>query len=66
MSTATPAFVHVRCPSNSFRDLGPRIVHSLLPLLDKGGSDWSYAWIPVVGPPAGAPLAGGLYQLAFT
>jgi len=51
---------------NPARDLGPRIVHSLLPLPNKGGSDWSYAWIPVVGPLAGAALAGGLYRLAFT
>jgi glycerol uptake facilitator protein len=51
---------------NPFRDLGPRIVHSLLPLPNKGGSDWTYAWIPVLGPLAGAALAGGLYKLAFT
>jgi glycerol uptake facilitator protein len=51
---------------NPARDLGPRIVHSLLPLPGKGGSDWSYAWIPVVGPLAGAAIAGGLYKLAFT
>lgn len=51
---------------NPFRDLGPRIVHSLLPLPNKGGSDWGYAWIPVVGPLAGAAIAGGLYKLAFT
>ncbi len=51
---------------NPARDLGPRIVHSLLPLPNKGGSDWSYAWIPVVGPLVGAAVAGGLYRLAFT
>jgi glycerol uptake facilitator protein len=51
---------------NPVRDLGPRIVHSLLPLPNKGGSDWSYAWIPVVGPLVGAAVAGGLYRLAFT
>lgn len=50
---------------NPARDLGPRIVHSLLPLRNKGGSDWGYAWIPVVGPLVGAVLAGGLYRLAF-
>ncbi|MFD9790725.1 MIP/aquaporin family protein [Streptomyces sp. NPDC059070] len=50
---------------NPFRDLGPRIVHSLLPLPNKGGSDWGYAWVPVVGPLAGAALAGGLYNIAF-
>ncbi|WP_371612137.1 MIP/aquaporin family protein [Streptomyces clavifer] len=50
---------------NPVRDLGPRIVHALLPLPNKGGSDWSYAWVPVVGPLIGAALAGGLYNLAF-
>ncbi|MGA6874478.1 MIP/aquaporin family protein [Streptomyces pratensis] len=50
---------------NPVRDLGPRIVHALLPLPNKGGSDWGYAWVPVVGPLIGAALAGGLYNLAF-
>jgi glycerol uptake facilitator protein len=46
---------------NPARDLGPRIVHALLPIPGKGGSDWSYAWIPVI-----APLIGGaLGALAF-
>ncbi|WP_406154634.1 aquaporin family protein [Streptomyces sp. NBC_01023] len=50
---------------NPVRDLGPRIVHSLLRLPHKGSSDWSYAWIPVAGPLIGGALAGGLYNLAF-
>ncbi|MEV7089952.1 MIP/aquaporin family protein [Streptomyces sp. NPDC093085] len=50
---------------NPARDLGPRIVHALLPLPNKGGSDWSYAWIPVVAPMIGAALAGGFYNLAL-
>ncbi|RXS85935.1 aquaporin family protein [Streptomyces sp. TM32] len=50
---------------NPVRDLGPRIVHALLPLPNKGGSDWGYAWIPVVGPLIGGALAGGIYQVAF-
>ncbi|MFJ8131739.1 MIP/aquaporin family protein [Streptomyces hydrogenans] len=50
---------------NPARDLGPRIVHALLPLPNKGGSDWSYAWIPVVGPLIGGALAAGIYHLAF-
>ncbi|MFJ5778378.1 MIP/aquaporin family protein [Streptomyces sp. NPDC093094] len=50
---------------NPARDLGPRIVHSLLPLPNKGGSDWSYAWIPVVGPLIGAAIAAGIYNVAF-
>jgi glycerol uptake facilitator protein len=50
---------------NPARDLGPRIVHALLPLPNKGGSDWSYAWIPVVGPLIGGAIAAGIYNLAF-
>lgn len=50
---------------NPARDLGPRIVHALLPLPNKGGSDWSYAWVPVVGPLAGGAIAAGISHLAF-
>lgn len=50
---------------NPVRDLGPRIVHAVLPLPNKGGSDWGYAWIPVVGPLLGSALASGVYELAF-
>ncbi|WP_329132681.1 MIP/aquaporin family protein [Streptomyces sp. NBC_00670] len=50
---------------NPARDLGPRIVHALLPLPNKGGSDWSYAWIPVAGPLIGGAIAAGLYNVAF-
>lgn len=50
---------------NPARDLGPRIVHALLPLPNKGGSDWSYAWIPVAGPLIGGAIAAGIYNLAF-
>ncbi len=39
---------------NPARDLGPRIVHALLPIPGKAGSDWGYAWIPVVAPILGA------------
>ena len=46
---------------NPARDLGPRIVHALLPIADKGGSDWGYAWVPVVGPAIGAAIAAGIY-----
>ncbi|TAF51530.1 MAG: aquaporin family protein, partial [Sphingobacteriia bacterium] len=42
---------------NPARDLGPRIMHALLPIQGKRGSDWSYAWIPVAAPIAGALLA---------
>ncbi len=43
---------------NPARDLGPRIMHALLPIAGKGGSDWSYAPIPIVGPIVGATVAG--------
>jgi glycerol uptake facilitator protein len=46
---------------NPARDLAPRLVHALLPIRDKGSSEWSYAWIPVLGPLAGAALAAGLF-----
>ncbi|MGW1890649.1 MIP/aquaporin family protein [Streptomyces sp. NPDC002004] len=50
---------------NPARDLGPRIVHTFLPIPHKGTSDWSYAWIPVVGPLIGGALAGVIYNAAF-
>ncbi|QDQ10344.1 MIP/aquaporin family protein [Streptomyces spectabilis] len=50
---------------NPARDLGPRIVHQFLPIPNKGTSDWSYAWIPVVGPLIGGALAGLIYNAAF-
>ena len=43
---------------NPARDLGPRIAHAFLPIKGKGGSDWSYSWVPVVGPIVGGLLAG--------
>ena len=43
---------------NPARDLGPRIVHALLPIKGKGTSDWSYAWVPIVGPLIGGILGG--------
>lgn len=42
---------------NPARDLGPRIAHAILPIKDKGDSDWAYAWVPVAGPVIGAILA---------
>ena len=42
---------------NPARDLGPRIAHAILPISGKGGSDWNYAWIPIVGPIVGGVLA---------
>lgn len=42
---------------NPARDLGPRIAHAILPIKGKGGSDWGYSWVPVLGPIIGAVLA---------
>ncbi|MCZ9350001.1 aquaporin family protein [Streptomyces mutabilis] len=50
---------------NPARDLGPRIVHTFLPIPNKGTSDWGYAWIPVAGPLIGGALAGLIYNAAF-
>ena len=47
---------------NPVRDLGPRIIHSIIPMKEKGSSDWSYAWVPIVGPVIGAALAALLYM----
>ncbi len=44
---------------NPARDLGPRIAHAFLPIAGKGSSDWSYAWVPVIGPLIGGGLAAG-------
>ncbi|HPY67436.1 MAG TPA: MIP/aquaporin family protein [Bacteroidales bacterium] len=48
---------------NPARDLGPRIMHFLLPIPGKGGSDWKYSWVPVVGPLIGAVLAAVMFIL---
>jgi glycerol uptake facilitator protein len=45
---------------NPARDLSPRIAHAFLPIKHKGGSNWGYSWIPVVGPITGALIAAGL------
>ena len=47
---------------NPARDLGPRIAHAILPIPGKGGNDWGYAWIPVVGPLAGGALAAWIWS----
>jgi len=49
---------------NPARDLGPRLVHWLLPIPGKGGSNWSYALIPIIGPLLGGALAGVLVRFA--
>ena len=50
---------------NPARDLGPRLMHALLPIPNKGDSDWSYAWIPVLGPILGGVAGALLYNLVL-
>jgi glycerol uptake facilitator protein len=50
---------------NPARDLGPRIIHAILPIPGKGGSDWEYSWIPVVGPIIGGVIGAFLAKAAF-
>lgn len=50
---------------NPARDLGPRLAHFVLPIAGKGHSDWSYAWVPVVGPLIGGMAGAWIYQLLF-
>ncbi|MBV9612397.1 MAG: aquaporin family protein [Acidobacteriaceae bacterium] len=45
---------------NPARDLGPRLAHTFLPIPDKGTSDWSYAWVPILG-----PICGGIVAAVF-
>jgi len=47
---------------NPARDFGPRLAHAALPIAGKGGSDWGYAIIPVIGPLLGGGLAGVLLR----
>ncbi len=48
---------------NPARDLGPRIMHFFLPIPSKRDSDWKYAWVPIVGPLAGAAIAAGMFLI---
>jgi glycerol uptake facilitator protein len=50
---------------NPARDLGPRIAHALLPIQGKGSSDWSYSWIPVLGPLLGGAFGAFFYEALF-
>ncbi|KIL44984.1 MIP/aquaporin family protein [Jeotgalibacillus soli] len=50
---------------NPARDLGPRIAHFLLPIAGKGGSNWGYSWVPVLGPVLGGSFAGLFYRSIF-
>jgi glycerol uptake facilitator protein len=48
---------------NPARDLGPRVAHAILPVAGKGGADWSYAPVPVLGPLVGGALAGWILRI---
>jgi len=48
---------------NPARDIGPRIIHALIPMQIKRDSDWSYSWVPILGPFLGAVCAAGIYLL---
>ena len=50
---------------NPARDFSPRLAHFLLPMKNKGGSDWAYAWIPIVGPILGAIAGAMVYTNIF-
>jgi glycerol uptake facilitator protein len=50
---------------NPARDLGPRIMHAILPIAGKGSSDWAYAWVPVVGPLVGGALGAACFEWWF-
>lgn len=50
---------------NPARDFGPRLAHFLLPIKGKGGSNWSYSWIPIIGPIIGGGAGAALYYLVF-
>jgi glycerol uptake facilitator protein len=47
---------------NPARDLGPRLMHAVLPIAGKGGSNWPYAPVPIIGPLVGAAIAGALIK----
>lgn len=50
---------------NPARDFGPRLAHAFLPIAGKGGADWGYAWVPVVGPVIGGVLAAFCYRAVW-
>ena len=50
---------------NPARDLGPRLAHAFLPIAGKGGSDWSYAWVPIIGPIIGGVLGALFFKACW-
>ena len=51
---------------NPARDFGPRLAHAILPIAGKGGSDWSYAWIPILGPIFGGVCGAWAYRAMYS
>ena len=51
--------------TNPARDLGPRIMHAILPIPGKGGSDWAYSWVPILGPLSGGAIAAIFFDAVF-
>jgi glycerol uptake facilitator protein len=49
---------------NPARDFGPRVAHAILPISNKGNSDWSYALVPIVGPLIAAAIGAAIIKLA--
>lgn len=50
---------------NPARDFGPRLAHAILPIANKGDSDWTYSWVPIVGPIIGGLLAAAMWVLVI-
>jgi glycerol uptake facilitator protein len=50
---------------NPARDLSPRLVHAIVPIQGKGSSDWSYSWVPVIGPLIGGVVGALLYVAVY-
>ena len=50
---------------NPARDFGPRLMHALLPIHDKGTSHWFYTWVPICGPIAGGFMGGAFFKLYY-
>ncbi|APC92279.1 MULTISPECIES: MIP/aquaporin family protein [Francisella] len=51
---------------NPARDFGPRLFHAIMPIQGKGSSQWSYAWVPIIGPVVGSAIATAFYLLLKT
>ncbi len=50
---------------NPARDFGPRIMHAILPIANKGDSDWAYAWVPIAGPIVGGIIGATTFAALF-